>query len=80
MIVISEDVLWLIIPGCIILLIIILLLRLKIQIKRTVKNEIYAHFPSIKNKIEDYERRVEYFKLQINDLELRMKELGKKMK
>jgi len=80
MVVISEDILWLIIPGCIILLIILLLLRLKGQIRRTVKNEIYDHFPSIKSKIEDYERRVEYFKLRINDLEQRMKELEKKMK
>jgi uncharacterized protein YeeX (DUF496 family) len=80
MIVISEDILWMIIPGCIVLLIILLLLRLKIQIKRTVKNEIYDHFPSIKNKIEDYERRVEYFKLQIGDLERRMKEMEKKLK
>lgn len=79
MIEISEDVIWLIIPGCIILLIILLLIRLKNQIKRIVSNEIYKNFPSIKNKIEEYERKIEYFKIEIVDLERRMRQLENKV-
>jgi hypothetical protein len=75
MITISEDILWLIIPGAIVLLIILLILRLRGHIRRTVKNEIYDHFPTIRKTIEDFQRRVEFFKIEVDGLERKVKEL-----
>jgi len=78
MMVLSEDVLWLLIPGSIVFLIILLLYRLKGHIRRTVKNEIYAHFPTIKKAIEEFTQKVEYFKIEIDELERKLKELEKR--
>ena len=78
MMVLSEDVLWLLIPGSIVFLIILLLYRLKGHIRRTVKNEIYAHFPTIKKTIEEFTQKVEYFKIEIDELERKLKELEKR--
>ncbi|MDD5348077.1 MAG: hypothetical protein PHT59_05635, partial [Candidatus Omnitrophica bacterium] len=61
-------------------LIITLIIRLKIYIRIIVKNEIYDHFPSIKNKIEEYERRIQYFKLLAEDLERRLREFERRVK
>ena len=80
MIVISEEWLGFIIPAVVVLLIILLIVRLKKHIRRTVKNEIYDHFPSIKNKIEEYDRRIQYFKVLTEDLERRMREVERRLK
>jgi hypothetical protein len=77
MITIPEEALWLIIPALILLLIITLILRLKGYIRRTVRNEIYVHFPTIRNTIENFQRQVEYFKIEVGALEHRVKELKK---
>jgi type II secretory pathway component PulF len=75
MVVLSEDIMWLLIPACIVFLILLLLFRLKGHIRRTVKNEIYAHFPTIKKTIEEFSQKVDYFKLEIDELERKIKEL-----
>ena len=80
MITISEDWLGIIIPVAVIILIIMLILRLKHYIRKTVRNEIYDHFPTIKNKIEEYERKIEYFKTLVDDLERRMREVERRIK
>jgi hypothetical protein len=67
-------------PIFVVILIITLIIRLKIYIRRTIKNEIYDHFPTIKNKIEEFDRRMQYIKLLSDDLERRMRELERRMK
>jgi uncharacterized membrane protein YjjP (DUF1212 family) len=78
MVILSEDIMWLLIPACIVFLIILLLFRLKGHIRRTVKNEIYAHFPTIKKTIEEFGQKVDYFKLEVDELERKVNELEKK--
>jgi hypothetical protein len=80
MITISEDWLGILIPVAVIILIIMLILRLKVHIRKTVRNEIYDHFPTIKNKIEEYERKIQYFKVLVEDLERRMREVERRIK
>ena len=77
MITIPEETLWLIIPALIIILIIVLILRLRGYIRRTVKNEIYDHFPTIRNVIENFQLQVEYFKIEVAALERKIKEPNK---
>ncbi len=80
MITISEDWLGFIIPVIVVLLIILLIVRLKNYIRKTVRNEIYDHFPTIKSKIEEYERKINYFKILTEDLERRMREVERRIK
>ncbi|MFH0828255.1 MAG: hypothetical protein V1919_03720 [Candidatus Omnitrophota bacterium] len=80
MIVISEEWLGFIIPAVVVFLIILLIVRLKKHIRKTVKNEIYDHFPTIKNKIEEYERKIQYFKVLTEDLERRLREVERRLK
>ena len=80
MIAIPEEWLGMIIPVVVIILIILLIIRLKMHIRKTVRNEIYDHFPTIKNKIEEYERKIQYFKVLVDDLERRMRELERRIK
>jgi hypothetical protein len=80
MIQISEDWLGFIIPVVVIILIILLIQRLRGHIRKTIRNEIYDHFPTIKNKIEEYERKIQYFKVLVEDLERRMREVERRVK
>ena len=80
MITISEDWLGFIIPVIVVVLILMLIQRLKGHIRKTVRNEIYDHFPTIKNKIEEYERKIQYFKVLVEDLERRMREVERRIK
>ncbi len=80
MITISEEWLGFLIPVVVVFLIIVLIVRLKIHIRKTVRNEIYDHFPTIKNKIEEYERKIQYFKILTEDLERRMREMERRIK
>jgi hypothetical protein len=80
MITISEDWLAIIIPIAVIILIILLIVRLKAHIRKTVRNEIYDHFPTIKNKIAEYEQKIHYFKVLAEDLERRMREVERRIK
>ena len=80
MITIQESWLGFIIPVVVIILIILLIQRLKGHIRKTVRNEIYDHFPTIKNKIEEYERKIQYFKVLVEDLERRMREMERRIK
>ena len=59
MIIIQEEFLEFIIPVVVVVLILVLLYRLKRYFRILVKNEIYDHFPTIKQKIEEYERKIE---------------------
>jgi hypothetical protein len=80
MITISQDWLEIVIPVIVVFLIIVLIFRLKSHIRKTVRNEIYDHFPTIKNKIEEYERKIQYFKVLVEDLERRMREVERRIK
>jgi hypothetical protein len=80
MITIYESWLGFIIPVAVMILIILLIQRLRGHIRKTVRNEIYDHFPTIKNKIEEYERKIQYFKVLIEDLERRMREVERRIK
>lgn len=71
MIVIPENILWLLIVSVsllIMMLIVVLTLRFKRQVRSAVRDEIYAHFPAIRSKIEDYERQLDRLKLDLEDI------------
>jgi hypothetical protein len=80
MITIQESWMGFIFPVIVIILIILLIQRLRGHIRKTVRNEIYDHFPTIKNKIEEYERKIQYFKVMVEDLERRMREMERRIK
>ena len=80
MIAIPEEWLGLIIPVAVVILIILLIVRLRVHIRKTIRNEIYDHFPTIKNKIEEYERKIHYFNVLTEDLERRMREVERRIK
>ena len=75
--ILEQNIFWLLIVG-VILLLMALFFQFKWQIRRIVKNEIYDHFPTIKNKIEDYERRLERLKLEADACERRLKDISKR--
>lgn len=77
MITISPDIVFLVIPFVVVVLIIILILRLRGYVKRAIRNEIYQHFPTIKNKIEEYERSLHNFKLEVEELRRKLAEAKK---
>jgi len=73
----SENIIRAIIPAIILLLIIWLIYRIKKHLKTMMRNEIYGNFPAIKDKIDNFERRIDYLKTQIEVLERKIKELNK---
>jgi hypothetical protein len=74
--IIQQHIFWLIIVF-VVLLLIGLFYQFKAQIRRMVRNEIYAHFPSIKKKIEEYELTLHNLKLQADECERRLRAIGK---
>lgn len=76
----SEELFKILIPGVIALLIIWLIYRIKNRIKRTIRDEIYSHFPSIKDEVDNFQRRIDYLKIQIEGIEQRIRELESKIK
>jgi hypothetical protein len=69
-----------IIPLIISLLIIWLVYRIRKRVEFIVKNEIYKNFPSIKSVIDNFQRRVDYLKTSIEELERRITQLERKTK
>ena len=67
-----------IIPLIIALLIILLVYRIKKRVKQIVKDEIYKNFPSIKNIIDNFERRVNTLKISLEELERKIAQLERK--
>ena len=67
-------------PIVLALFIIWLVFRMKRRIPFIVRNEVYNHFPSIKETITSFEQRIEYLKIQLEVLERKMNELEHRMK
>lgn len=65
-------------PVIFLLFIALLILGLKNRIKVLIKNEIFNDFPTLKNIIADFERKIDYLKAQVDSLEARITELGNK--
>ncbi len=76
----SEELIRVFIPAIIALLIIWLIYRIKARIQLTIKNEIYANFPAIKDTIDNFERRIIYLQSQVEMLENKVKEMDSKTK
>jgi hypothetical protein len=74
----TENMLNAVIPGVIIVLMLILIFRIKGQIKRAIKNEIYSNFPTIKSEIESFTRRIDFLKTQADELERKISRLADK--
>ena len=75
----NENVL---IAGVIIIFIIWLIYRIKNRVKHTIINEIYRHFPAIKDDMDSFEQRLNYlnnrlaeFERKINELEIKTKKI-----
>jgi hypothetical protein len=75
--IVQQNIFWLIIVA-VILLLVSLLYHLKLQIRQMVKNEIYEHFPSIKQKVEECEFTLHHLQLQADEWERRVRELKQK--
>jgi hypothetical protein len=73
-----EDIISIVVPAAIALLIVLLILRTKAQIKKMIKNEIYANFPLIKNQIENFENRINHLKSKLDEIEGQLKNLPRK--
>jgi hypothetical protein len=73
-----EDIYSIVVPAAIALLIVLLILRTKAQIKKMIKNEIYANFPLIKNQIENFENRINHLKSKLDEIEGQFKNLPRK--
>jgi len=73
----SEYIIRAIIPAIILLLIIWLIYRIKKHLRMMIRDQIYGNFPAIKDKIDNFERRIDYLKTQIEVLERKIKELNK---
>lgn len=74
----SEDILRIMIPAIIALLILLLIYRIKAQIRRMIKNEVYDNFPSVKHAIEDFTKRIDYLNAKLSTLEHKIEEWHKK--
>jgi hypothetical protein len=71
----QQHIFWLIIVF-VILLLVGLVVQTKQQMRRTVDDEIYKHFPSIKKKIEEYELVLHNLQLHADECERRLREIG----
>lgn len=71
----SEELLRIIIPAIVVLLIIWLILRIKYGIRATIKNEIYNNFPSIKDTINNFEKRIDFLKAEVDSLERKISDI-----
>ena len=74
----SEEFVKVIIPTIIALLIIWLIYRINNKIRIAIRNEIYSNFPSIKDTIDNFQRRVDFLKTQVEVLENKIKDLENK--
>lgn len=57
------------------LLLIWLIYRIRTAVKQLIANEIFKNFPTVKDAIDNFERRIEYLKVEIELLEKKMKEM-----
>lgn len=74
----SEEIMQVLILTAVAMLIILLLARIKIQIRRMIKNEIYNNFPSIKHQVETFNTRIDFLNTKADELEHKLSELKKK--
>jgi hypothetical protein len=70
-----EETNQLIIWGIIALLFVWLIYRIRSGVRRLIEREIFKNFPTIKDSIENFGRRMEYLKIEIELLEKKVKEL-----
>jgi len=51
--------------------------RIRNTVKRMIRDEIYKNFPTIKDAIDNFEHRIEYLKIKIDELQHTIKEVRK---
>jgi len=66
--------------GVIALLLIWLIYRIRRSVKKLIANEIFKNFPTIRDSIDNFGRRMEYLKVEIELLEKKIKELKNQTK
>lgn len=66
------------VPLAIVLLIIWLIFSIKKRIKLIIQDEIYDDFPAIRDQMANFERRLDFLKAQLEQLEAKLKELKDK--
>ncbi|MFH1458714.1 MAG: hypothetical protein ABIG31_06115 [Candidatus Omnitrophota bacterium] len=69
----AEGVNQVFILSLIALLLIWLIYRIRRGVKGLIEKEIYKNFPTIKDAIDNYQRRLEYLKIEIELLEKKIK-------
>jgi hypothetical protein len=73
-----EEMNQMFILGIIALLFIWLIYRIRCGVRRLIEREIFKNFPTIKDSMENFGRRMEYLKIEIELLEKKLKELEKR--
>ena len=64
--------------GVICLLLIWLIYRIRRSVKLLVQNEVFKNFPTIKDAIDNFDRRIQYLKIEMELLEKKVKEMKAK--
>ncbi|KPK98998.1 MAG: hypothetical protein AMJ95_01740 [Omnitrophica WOR_2 bacterium SM23_72] len=49
--------------------------RIKRSVRRLIEKEIFKNFPTVKDTIDNYQRRLEYLKIEMELLEKKIREL-----
>ena len=66
--------------GIISLLLIWLVYRIRRSVKVLITNEVFKNFPTIKDAIENFDRRMQYLKIEMELLEKKVKEMKEQVK
>ncbi|KPK96657.1 MAG: hypothetical protein AMJ95_12935 [Omnitrophica WOR_2 bacterium SM23_72] len=76
----SEAINQTLVLGVIALLLIWLIYRIRSSVRRLIEKEIFRNFPTVKDTIDNYQRRLEYLKIEIELLEKRISGLKSQAK
>lgn len=74
----SEEAIRVVISCVVGLLVVLLIYRIKAQIRRMIESEIYRNFPAVKNKMEDFNNRLDFLKTQLEMIEQKAERLKQK--
>ncbi len=61
--------------GAVALVLLWVVYRIRHSVKRLIANEIFKNFPTVKDAIDNFERRMEYLKIEIELLEKKIKSM-----
>ena len=66
--------------GVIALLLVWLIYRIKRSVRRLIEKEIFKNFPTVKDAFDNYQRRLEYLKIEVELLEKKIQGMKSEVK